>query len=182
MGCLAILALAVAECMRGPETRSGEVEVVAFEQGTETPLKGVEVLVDGVAVQSPMRLLYGRHRLTISARAFRSTVREIHLQQSRLTVRVELRLGGMFEDCGDEPVGAVGGRVTGGNTEGLWVKAAPVVGTGGSESPVATTGFFLVDGLETTNHIVLVMRGKTVLHQRVVKVAAPQTQLKIELR
>ena len=64
----------------------------------------------------------------------------------------------------------------------LWVKAIPIRGAASIEARVTPSGYFLLPGLDFTEHILLVLRGSTVIHHQTVRAAAsPYTDVLINL-
>lgn len=162
------------------EVQMGDVEVFAVSRALGDAMPNVEIQVDGdrTVRRSPLRLPYGKHRLRIHVQGFAGVDREIDLRQSRLTVRATLEVGMLYGTC-DDTVGPVGGEISGGDGE-LWVRAVPVVGVGSLESPVEG-GYFLLEGLDVADHVLLVLRGHTVLHQQVVRPGLKRTNVRIDL-
>jgi hypothetical protein len=167
-------AVLIGECIQGPETRQGRVEVVATDL-TGALISDIDVELtpgrDGAgtikAKSGGMRVLYGDYRLRVYANGFGYARRDVRVYQPETVVRIELPLG--YIGCPNPPA-EIAGRVRRSNSAGeLWVKAIPVRGVGGNEARVNSAGYFLISGLEYTSYLVAVMQGETALHQQLVK-------------
>lgn len=157
------------DCVQVGPPKLGRIEVSAFsivgerlsdpdidliEVGTQKSLKSQ---FDGaVAANIP----YGTYLVRVSLVGFRTSEREIHLDQPELLVRIQLSVG----------VACVGFPEIRGSLHHapadheLWVKLVPLQGVGGAEARVSEDGSFLLKGLDDGQYLLLVVDGKAVIH------------------
>ena len=171
---ISIVAMLMAECLPGPETREAVLDVVATDLTGER-IYDIEVelfdvtgrVAEITAKSTRVRARYGDYRLRVYSPGFHSAWRDIRIYQPEKVVQIELRHGAI--GCPDPPA-EIGGRVLQrGKSSELWVKAVPIRGTGGGEARVSEYGYFLIGGLERSTYLVVVLRGERPVFQQVVK-------------
>lgn len=162
--------------MEGPTYGDIEVEV---SDTSGKPIEDVQLELYSIAgkqlystsAKDLKQVPYGQYKLRVHAKGFGSTWKDLQLDQTTLHLRIEMQVG--WIGCPPTPA-AIQGKVNFGEMNAatpqdpLWVKAIPVRGIGASETKVGAYGFFLLTGLEHTEHLLLVMRGSRLLHQELV--------------
>lgn len=179
-------ALSADECVELGPTPTGMFEILAFDI-TGAPIAPVEFqyapfsppLRFQLASVGPSRIPYGRYVLNVRAPGFWQTMLVASLSQPVTTVRVTLSVGG----CGIPQSAALRGTLRGvPSPADLWVKAIPVRGAAGAEARVTPSGYFLLNDLALTEHLLLVLRGSQIIHHQTVVVStAPYTDVRIGL-
>jgi hypothetical protein len=124
------------------------------------------------------RVPYGAYRMRVGAPAYQPAEREIRVAQSDATVRLELPLP---RECSNYAT-VVGTAKLPPGTGKLWIKAVPVVGTGGSEAPIAADGTFRIAGLDDGNYLLLVLDGSTILHTETLPKVSGNRPVALDLR
>jgi len=157
------------ECVQVGAPQFGRLEVSAFSGiGERLPNLDIDLIEVGSHKSLKSRLNgavatkipYGTYLVRVSAPGFRTSEREIHLDQPELLVRMPLSVSG--ECIGFAQIhGTI--RHAPPDRE-LWVKIVPLQGVGGAESRVGRNGSFLVGGLDWGQYLLLVVDGQTIIH------------------
>ena len=180
-------ALHATECVQIGPVETGAFEILAFD-AADAPIEPVEfeyasvydpVIRFRLASERPTKLPYGPYLLKVRATGFSTHQLLTSLSQPITTLRVTLKVGA---ECFPQ-VTTIRGTLRGvPRPSDLWVKAIPIRGAASIEARVTPSGYFLLPGLDFTEHILLVLRGSTVIHHQTVRAAAsPYTDVLINL-
>lgn len=167
---LVVALTAGAECVEIPETRFGRLSVEAYDV-LGNSLTNPEIEITGpdsrrVKFSNGRRLRFGRYSVSVVLPGFYPARREIVIDQPKLVARVELSIG---HDCYRGFGGEITGTVKDANLSDVWVKGIRLRGTEAVETRVdPRSGRYVLRGMPGGEYVVLVMRGRDVLHQRVV--------------
>ena len=156
------------ECVQIGPPQSGRVEVSAFSILGER-LSGLDIDLIEVGTQKSLKsrfngavaakVPYGTYLVRVRAPGFRSSEREIHLDQPDALVRMQLSVaiecGGFAEIRGTLQHAPKDREV--------WVKIVPLQGVGGAEARVGQDGSFFAGGLDGGQYLLLVVDGKTIV-------------------
>jgi hypothetical protein len=157
------------ECVRVGPPRFGRVEVSAFSiLGKRLPVLNIDLIEVGTHKSLKSRLNgaeatkvpYGTYLVRVSAPGFRSSEREVRLDQPETLVRMQLSVA---VECGGfaEIRGAL--RHAPIDRE-LWVKFVPLQGVGGAEARIGQDGSFFAGGLDEGQYLLLVVDGQAIVH------------------
>jgi len=178
------LLLLFAECITVPETRHGELEVVAVDIfGQRVKVEELDVFhTDGTRIMSMRRgqklpkLRYGTYRLSVRSSGFFLSWADVNIAQPHTVLRTHLEIS---VECGP-PRTEVSGRVRGHQSGGeLWVKAIPLRGGGGYETRAERNGRFQISGLSQVPYVLLIVENDKVVHQQII---VPKEPLTIQLQ
>jgi len=169
-----------------PPREFGALEVKMYDVAG-APINGVPELdffrADALRHQTPLavtanRLPFGEYYVRVRTPWFHASWQYVAIARARETLRVHVTLGA---ECSRNRLYGIGGFVRAdGDLSGLWVKAVPLRGNGGSEAQVDSKGRFSVGALEARENILLVMDGNRVVHQSVV--TATDTEFEIRVK
>ena len=176
---LAIVSGLSAECVQ--VGLLGDVEIAVFS-GHERLTGGIEadlLTMDGKFISKASsgrfeQVTYGDYRVKVVVRGFRTEWRDIRVAHPSQVVRVPVEVG---VEC--EVRGAIFGIVKGmGQSDDAWVKVIPLIGTAGFEGRIDRQGRFSLEGLPFGDSVLLVVRGSTILHHRVISLTLENAALR----
>jgi hypothetical protein len=181
---LACRTWAANECISAPDHREGSVHVAAFAFPGEPIVPVYADLVDNSTlkrIQSTNRglfehLRYGDYRIRIQSPGFASKEVLVRLDEPALRVRVQLEVG---MSCHSQS-GLTGTLFPPRPGHNVWVKIAPVRGSGGMEAEVSPVGVFEVSGLDSGQYLIVVMDYIQPIYSGVVLVSG-ETKARIDL-
>lgn len=109
-------------------------------------------------------LPYGAYIVRGQAPGLVDQERHVLLEQPTLHLRVPLRVGMECEDGLVQIEGAIVNAAAG----GLWIKAFPVIASGGAETRPDSNGHFVIAGLPNGEYFLLGVNGKRILYSETV--------------
>jgi hypothetical protein len=138
---LVSFAFAAGECIEVPEHKFGSIVATAFTSfGDPIPTLELQLINRATReVQEGTRrgridgVPFGRHEIRIGAPGFRSETLLIDLAQTELLVRAQLEIALECPSKASTLSGSVSPRP---QHRELWLKAVPLRGVGGSETPI----------------------------------------------
>jgi hypothetical protein len=163
------------ECVQVGAQEYCRVELVAFDaNGVVIPNVGIDVIEAGPRRMFKStfhgnvgkKLPFGVYTLRVSAPGFRQTELEVRLYQRELKMRVPLALS---IECGGFATLRGSVRPAPRDRE-LWLKLVPILGSGGSETPVGRDGHFVAGGFDNGTYLMVLLDGTSPIYTETIQV------------